>query len=63
MRPTTDTHTERGLRRNFFLGVINGSIFKLTMVLMDSEMVITWFLAQLGVSNLLIGLVSPIAST
>jgi MFS family permease len=30
------------------------------MVLMDSEMVITWFLAQLGVSNLLIGLVSPI---
>ena len=47
-------------RRNFRLGVINGAIFRIGDVFIDTEMVLTWFLAQLGTSNLLIGLVSPI---
>lgn len=47
-------------RRNFVLGVLNGAIFKVTMLLIDSQTVVTWFLMQLGASNLLIGLVSPI---
>lgn len=52
--------TARDQRRNFRLGVINGAIFRIGDVFIDTEMVLTWFLAQLGVSNLLIGLVSPI---
>ncbi len=47
-------------RRNFRLGVINGAIFRIGDVFIDTEMVLTWFLAQLGASNVLIGLVSPI---
>ncbi len=47
-------------RRNCRLGVINGAIFRVGDVFIDTEMVLTWFLAQLGASNLLIGLVSPI---
>jgi len=48
------------LRRNFLLGVLNGAIFKVTMLLIDSQTVLSWFLIQLGVPNFLIGLVSPI---
>ncbi len=47
-------------RRNFRLGVINGALFRFGDVFVDTDMVLTWFLAQLGTSNLLIGLVSPI---
>ena len=47
-------------RRNFVLGVVNGALFMMADLFLDSEMVITWFLAQLGVSNWVIGLVSPI---
>ena len=47
-------------RRNFALGVVNGALFMMADLFLDSEMVITWFLAQLGVSNWVIGLVSPI---
>ena len=47
-------------RRNFRLGVINGALFRIGDVFVDTDMVLTWFLAQLGSSNLLIGLVSPI---
>ena len=47
-------------RRNFVLGILNGAIFKVTMLLIDSQTVLAWFLMQLGASNLLIGLVGPI---
>ena len=53
----------RDLRRNFILGVINGAVFNISEVFMDPEMVFTWFLAQLGASNFLIGLVLPIRQT
>jgi hypothetical protein len=36
-------------RRNFILGVLNGAIFKVTMLLIDSQTVLAWFLIQLGV--------------
>ena len=47
-------------RRNFLLGVLNGAIFKVTMLLIDPQTVLAWFLIQLGVSNFYIGLISPI---
>jgi MFS family permease len=49
-------------RRNFVLGVINGTMFRIGDIFIDTQTVLTWFLAQLGASNLLIGLVSPIRS-
>ena len=42
-------------RRNFFLGVLNGAIFKVTMLSIDPQTVLAWFLIQLGVSNFYIG--------
>ena len=47
-------------RRNFILGVLNGTIFKITMLLIDPQTVLAWFLMQLEVSNFYIGLISPI---
>jgi MFS family permease len=57
---TENTLSRADQRRNFRLGLVNGSIVKLTMVLIDSGTVTAWFLAQLGVSNLMIGLVPSI---
>ena len=56
----SDTSSFTDQRRNFFLGVLNGAIFKVTMLLIDSQTVLAWFLIQLGVPNLYIGLISPI---
>jgi hypothetical protein len=50
----------RDNRRNFTLGVINGALFRIGDIFIDTEMVLTWFLSQLGASNLLIGLVWPL---
>ena len=50
------------LRRNFSLGVMNGTAFRFAETMMDATLVLTWFLSQLGASSLLIGLVSPIRS-
>ena len=47
-------------RRNFVLGVLNGAIFKVTILLIDSQTVLAWFLIQLGVPNFYIGLIAPI---
>lgn len=47
-------------RRNFILGVINGAFVQPANAFIDPTMVLSWFLAQLGVSNVLIGLVTPI---
>ncbi len=55
-----DALSPRDLRYNFILGVVNGAVFNISEVFIDAEMVLTWFLAQLGVSNFLIGLVLPI---
>lgn len=52
--------TGRDRRRNFFFGVVNGAVFRMADVFIDTQMVFTWFLMQLGVSNVLIGLVTPI---
>jgi MFS family permease len=57
---TTDTIRPAQERRNFLLGILNGAIFKVTMLLIDSNTVLSWFLIQLGASNTLIGLVAPI---
>jgi MFS family permease len=56
----TPALTSHDHRRNFRLGVINGALFRFGDVFIDTEMVLTWFLAQLGASNVLIGLISPI---
>ena len=47
-------------QRNFRLGVFNGAFFRLADTFIDSQMVLTWFLAHLDVSNVLIGLISPL---
>ena len=52
--------TARDNRRNFTLGVINGALFRIGDIFIDTEMVLTWFLSQLGASNLLIGTVWPL---
>jgi len=48
------------LRRNYTLGVLNGTLFTLAENLIDPALVLTWFLARLSASNLLIGLVVPL---
>jgi len=52
--------TRQDYRRNFRLGVINGALVTVAMAFQDPSMVLSWFLAQLGTSNILIGLVQPI---
>ncbi len=52
--------TPRDNRRNFTLGLINGALFRIGDIFIDTEMVLTWFLSQLGASNLLIGFVWPL---
>ena len=57
---TVDASDPSVQRRNFVLGVLNGAIFKVTMLLMDTQTVAAWFLTQLGVSNFFVGLVPSI---
>ncbi len=52
--------TAQQQRRNFTLGVLNGVFVQPAIAFIDPSMVLSWFLAQLGVSNVLIGLVNPI---
>ena len=56
---TTKPLSNRDHQRNFILGVINGAIFSVANVFIDNDMVVTWFLAQLAVSNFVIGLMGP----
>lgn len=51
--------SNRDQRRNFILGVVNGATFWVANVFIDNDMVVTWFLAQLAVSNFVIGLMGP----
>jgi len=48
------------LRRNFAVGVVNGALYIVAESLIDPALVLTWFLARLSASNLLIGLVVPL---
>jgi hypothetical protein len=58
---TNFKHTKESTKqRNFFLGILNGAIFKVTMTLIDSQTVLAWFLIQLGVPNFYIGMITPI---
>jgi len=52
--------TPRDNRRNFTLGVINGALFRIGDIFIDTEMVLTWLLSQLGATNSLIGFVWPL---
>ena len=54
--PAADPH----LRRNYALGVINGALYTLAESLIDSALVLTWFLSRLSAPNVLIGLVVPL---
>jgi MFS family permease len=54
------TLTARQQHHNFILGVLNGAFVQPANAFMDPNMVLSWFLAQLGASNVLIGLVTPI---
>ena len=51
------------LRRNFAVGVVNGALYIVAEALIDPALVLTWFLARLSASNLLIGLVVPLRDT
>jgi len=45
---------------NFRVGVIDGAVITIAIACTDPTTVLSWFLAQLGASNILIGLVQPI---
>ena len=55
-----DSRIPPHLRRNFALGVVNGALYIVAESLIDPALVLTWFLARLSASNLLIGLVVPL---
>jgi MFS family permease len=52
----------RTQRRNFTLGVANGTLIRLFDTLAHPTLVLTWFVVQLGASPLIIGLLIPIAN-
>ena len=47
-------------QRNFVLGVVSGVAYNLYIVVLSTELVMTWFLSELTDSNLLISLLVPI---
>lgn len=48
------------LRRNYILGVINGVAYRVAEAMIDSSLVLSWFVSQLTDSSLLVGLIGPI---
>ena len=60
MTHTINSTARRRLRRNFSLGVLNGTFFNLFSALLDPSLVLSWFVSQLTTSNFLIGLIIPI---
>ncbi len=56
LNPTAQKH----YRRNFAMGVVNAAAFQVAETMIDSSLVLTWFLSQLTGPNLLIGLPAPI---
>lgn len=55
-----DTLTEKHLRRNYGLGVLNGALFGFVDAISAPSLVMALFVAQLGGSNLLIGMLPAI---
>lgn len=57
-----DLHPDarKHLRRNFILGVANGSIFSLGDALQENNLVLSVFINQLSGSNLLVGFLQPL---
>lgn len=58
----TDLHptARKHLRRNFALGVLNGAAYRVADSMIDSSLVLTWFVSQLTGSSFIIGLIWPI---
>jgi len=56
---TTHT-TNKHLSRNFWLGVTSGVAYNLYRALVNTDLVIIWFISELTRSNLLISLLMPI---
>jgi MFS family permease len=56
------TLPQREVRRSFALGVFNGVAFQFAEQLIDPALILTWFVSQLTASNLLVGLVAPLAN-
>ncbi|MGQ9628111.1 MAG: MFS transporter [Anaerolineae bacterium] len=54
--------TQKYLRRNYLLGLLNGATFNFVEALLDPALVLTWFVSQLTSSHFLIGLVVPIST-
>ena len=48
--------TPNHLRRNFLLGVISGVAYNVYIVVLSTELVMTWFVSELTASNLVISL-------
>jgi MFS family permease len=57
---STDSLIRQHIRRNYTLGVINGAIFGFVDAIWAPSLVLALFVAQLGGSNLLIGLLPAI---
>jgi MFS family permease len=49
-------------RRDYLLGIASGVAYNVYIAMLGTELVMTWFLTELGASNLLIGLLMPIES-
>src|SRR5512137_2047860 len=47
-------------RRNYLLGVLDGTLFRLSYVLADPSLVLPWFIAQLTASPVAVGLLLPL---
>ncbi len=54
------TLPQAALRRNYWLGVINGAAFRLSLTLLDGAIVLPWFVSQITASRVIIGLLLPI---
>jgi MFS family permease len=57
---SSDTLVQKHIRRNYTLGVMNGAIFGFVDAISAPSLVLALFVAQLGGSNLLIGLLPAI---
>jgi hypothetical protein len=55
-------NTPQHLRRNFWLGVVSGVGYNLYTVVLNTQLVVTWFLSGLTDSNLILSLAAPVES-
>ena len=58
----TSQKTPEHLQRNSWLGVVSGVGYNGYMVVMNAQLVVTWFLSELTDSNLILSLTAPIES-